>query len=187
MSGNGRSSERFASVVVIGGGQAGLSAAYHLKKRDFASALTDPAATRSFVVLDAQPAPGGAWQRRWESLRMATVNGIFDLPRFPKPAIDPDEPSRTAVPAYFAAFERHVGLPILRPVTVTAVRPADERPDGELIVETADGSWRTREPRVHLVGFGPSQSTVGANRTGREAAWALVKWLDEAEQASYRS
>jgi cation diffusion facilitator CzcD-associated flavoprotein CzcO len=136
--------ERSATVVVIGGGQAGLSAAYHLKKRGFVSAVDEPDASRSFVVLDAEPAPGGAWQHRWESLRMATVNGIFDLPRFPKPEIDPDEPSRTAVPAYFAAFERHVGLPIVRPVQVTAVRRADERPDGELIVETDDGSWRTR-------------------------------------------
>jgi len=136
--------ERFATVVVIGGGQAGLSAAYHLKKRGFVSALDVSTAPRSFVVLDAAPAPGGAWQHRWESLRMATVNGIFDLPRFPKPAIDPDEPSRTAVPAYFAAFEDHVGLPIVRPAKVTAVRRADERSDGELIVETDEGPWRTR-------------------------------------------
>lgn len=143
-SGDGPASERFATVVVIGGGQAGLSAAYHLKKRGFVSAVTDPAAPRSFVVLDADAAPGGAWQHRWESLRMATVNGIFDLPRFPKPEIDPDEPSRTAVPAYFAAFEDHVGLPIVRPVAVTAVRRADERPDGDLLVETADETWRTR-------------------------------------------
>lgn len=142
--GNGRSAERFATVVVIGGGQAGLSAAYHLKKRGFVSAVTEPDAPRSFVVLDAAPAPGGAWQHRWESLRMATVNGIFDLPRFPKPEIDPDEPSRTAVPAYFGAFEEHVGLPILRPVTVTEVRRADEDSDGELIVATGEGTWRTR-------------------------------------------
>ncbi len=136
--------ERLATVVVIGGGQAGLSAAYHLKKRGFTSAVDDPTAPRSFVVLDADAAPGGAWQHRWESLRMSTVNGIFDLPRFPKPAIDPDEPSRTAVPAYFAAFEQHVGLPILRPVRVAAVRPVDGNPDGELLVETAEGSWRTQ-------------------------------------------
>jgi hypothetical protein len=32
-----------------------------------------------------------------------------------------------------------------------------------------------KDPRVHLVGFGPSQSTVGANRAGREAVGALVR------------
>jgi cation diffusion facilitator CzcD-associated flavoprotein CzcO len=53
---------RHATVVVIGGGQSGLSAGYHLKRRGFASAQTDPTGERTFVVLDAAPAPGGAWQ-----------------------------------------------------------------------------------------------------------------------------
>ena len=89
-------------------------------------------------MLDADAAPGGAWQHRWESLRMETVNGIFDLPGMPKPPIDPAEPSRTAVPRYFARFEAAMGLPILRPITVSAVRRADSDPEGELLVE-ADG------------------------------------------------
>ena len=136
--------ERSATVVVVGGGQAGLSAAHHLQRRGFASALTEPRAARTFVVLDADPAAGGAWQHRWESLRMATVNGIFDLPSFPVPPIDPDEPSRTAVPRYFAAFERERSLPVLRPVVVTSVTRADAEPDGDLLVDTDAGRWRTR-------------------------------------------
>ena len=135
---------RNATVVVIGAGQAGLSAGYHLARRRFASALVEPAGARTFVMLDANIAPGGAWQHRWESLHMATVNGIFDLPGFPKPPIDDQEPSRTAVPRYFSAFEQHMHLPILRPVTVTTVQHADENPDGDLIVETNAGTWRTR-------------------------------------------
>lgn len=137
-------SRRFATVAVIGGGQAGLSAGYHLSQRGYASALAGSVAERSFVMLDADTAPGGAWQHRWESLRMATVNGIFDLPGFPKPPIDPDEPSRTAVPRYFAAFERRTELPVLRPVTVTAVTRADTAPDGDLLVDTSAGGWRAR-------------------------------------------
>ena len=133
-----------AAVVVIGGGQSGLSAGYHLKRRGFTSALTDPGGERTFVVLDAEPAAGGAWRHRWESLRMNTVNGIFDLPDFPQPPVDPDEPSRTAVPRYFAAFEQATDLPILRPVTVGAVRPLDDRPDGDLAVETSAGTWTAR-------------------------------------------
>ena len=34
------------TVVVIGGGQSGLSAGYHLKRRGFVSALSDPGADR---------------------------------------------------------------------------------------------------------------------------------------------
>lgn len=134
---------RHATVVVIGAGQAGLSAGYHLARRGFGSADDDPA-DPTFVILDANPAPGGAWQHRWKSLRMATVNGIFDLPGFPTPEIDPDQPSKDAIPAYFAAFERLNRLPILRPVRVTSVTRADDDPRGELIVETDRGSWRTR-------------------------------------------
>ncbi|MFD0503112.1 NAD(P)-binding domain-containing protein [Streptomyces chiangmaiensis] len=136
-----------ATVVVIGGGQSGLSAGYHLKRRGFTNALTGPGGPdggRTFVVLDAEPAAGGAWRHRWESLRMATVNGIFDLPDFPQPPVDPDEPSRTALPRYFAAFEQATDLPILRPVTVTAVRRADARPDGELVVDSSAGRWTAR-------------------------------------------
>ena len=46
-------------VVVIGGGQAGLATAYHLRR-----------AGVDHVVLDAQDEPGGAWQSTWPSLRL---------------------------------------------------------------------------------------------------------------------
>ncbi len=131
--------DRFAPVIVIGAGQAGLSAGFHLARR----AEREPALA-GFVIFDADAAPGGAWQHRWESLTMETVNGIFDLPGFPKPPIDASEPSRDAIPRYFAAFEDAMHLPILRPVTVTSVRRADDDSHGDLLVETTIGRWRTR-------------------------------------------
>jgi cation diffusion facilitator CzcD-associated flavoprotein CzcO len=136
--------ERFATVVVVGAGQAGLSAAYHLQRRGFVSALDEPGAERSYVVLDADARPGGAWQHRWESLHMATVNGIFDLPGFPKPPIGDDEPSRLAVPRYFHDYEEHFGFPIVRPVRVASVRRVDDRPTGDLALDTSDGPWLAR-------------------------------------------
>ena len=33
------------------------------------------------------------------------------------------------------------------------------------------------EPRLFLIGYGPSQSTVGANRAGRDAVRAIVAEL----------
>lgn len=33
------------------------------------------------------------------------------------------------------------------------------------------------DPRIALVGYGPSASTVGANRAGRAAASRLIDWL----------
>lgn len=129
------------TVVVVGAGQAGLSAAYHLQRRGFGA---PGSGERTFVVLDANAAPGGAWQHRWASLRMATVNGIFDLPGFPKPPIDPGERSSDAVPRYFAAYEQRFAFAVLRPVRVLAVERADGDQDGDLLVRTDRGVWRTR-------------------------------------------
>jgi len=135
---------RRAGVVVIGAGQAGLSAGYHLSRRGFSSALARGAAEQSFVMLDAGERPGGAWLHRWESLTMATVNGIFDLPGFRQSPPDPGTPARIAVPEYFAAFEERMQLPILRPVRVFSVSPADGDPDGELLIESDAGTWAAR-------------------------------------------
>src|SRR4028118_2051787 len=101
-----------ADVVVIGAGQAGLSSAYHLKKRGL-----EPG--RGFVVLDGSPQAGGAWKFRWPSLKLSTVNRIHDLPGMPfSEAVDTDAAEVEAsvvVPRYFAAYEEAFGLPAYRP------------------------------------------------------------------------
>jgi hypothetical protein len=35
-----------------------------------------------------------------------------------------------------------------------------------------------KDPRIHLVGYGPSASTIGANRAGGAAARELMAFLD---------
>lgn len=113
-------------VVVIGAGQAGLSAAYHLQRRGFVPAGRAAAGERTFVVLDAEDGPGGAWRHRWRSLTMATVNGIFELPGMEVPEVDPGAPSRDVLPAYFAEYEEHFHLDVRRPVRVRSVRRAGD-------------------------------------------------------------
>jgi len=130
-------------VVVIGAGQAGLSAAYHLRRRGFVPAPGDGRA-RTFTVLDADAAPGGAWQHRWRSLRMGTVNGIHELPGAPVPLADPSAPSVDVLPPYFADYERRFDLRVRRPVRVRAVRRVDDDPRGPLRVETDHGTWLAR-------------------------------------------
>ncbi|MDQ3926288.1 MAG: NAD(P)/FAD-dependent oxidoreductase [Actinomycetota bacterium] len=135
-------------IVVIGAGQAGLSSAYHLKKRGLAP-------ERGFVVLDQSPQAGGAWQFRWPSLKLSTVNRIHDLPgmRFSEAvATDATEvEASVAVPQYFAAYEEAFGLPVHRPVKAAVVCDRGER----LRIETdrvnfsarglinATGTWET--------------------------------------------
>jgi hypothetical protein len=38
------------------------------------------------------------------------------------------------------------------------------------------------DPRVQLVGYGPSASTIGGNRAGRAAALAVRRYLEEREE-----
>ncbi len=114
--------------VVIGAGQAGLSASYHLARRGV-----------EHVVLDADDAPGGAWQHRWDALTMADVHGVADLPDAPRPPAEGHERANVFVPAYFAAYEREHHLPVERPVAVDRVDSDDEL----LVVRAGERTWRT--------------------------------------------
>src|SRR5699024_3483490 len=55
-----------------------------------------------------------------------------------------DEPSNAALPRYFAQFEKHFELPVVRPARVSAVERVDDDPRGRLRVRTASGSWLAR-------------------------------------------
>jgi NADH dehydrogenase FAD-containing subunit len=58
---------------------------------------------------------------------------------------------------------------------VTHLAPLRLRaPGGGIRVE---GTHVTGEPRIHLVGYGPSASTIGANRAGQSAARELRRLL----------
>lgn len=115
--------------VVIGAGQAGLSTSYHLQRRGI-----------EHVVLDADGAPGGAWQHRWDSLSMHDVHGIAALPDA-EPPREQEGRANDVVPAYFADYERSHALPVLRPVRVDAVVDAA---DGLLEAQAGERSWLTR-------------------------------------------
>ncbi|WOK07924.1 FAD-dependent oxidoreductase [Imperialibacter roseus] len=105
-------------IAVIGAGQAGLSTAYHLKRRGLE-------AGRDFVVLDEAPRPGGAWQFRWPSLTLSTVNRIHDLPGMPFEetiATNATEvKASVAVPHYYELYEKKFGLQVYRPLKVEKV------------------------------------------------------------------
>jgi cation diffusion facilitator CzcD-associated flavoprotein CzcO len=95
-------------------------------------------------VLDRSPRPGGAWQFRWPSLKLSTVNRIHDLPgmRFSE-AVGTDATkveARVAVPQYFAAYEKAFDLPVYRPIGVKVVCDRG----GRLRIETDSGHFSAR-------------------------------------------
>ena len=114
--------------IVIGAGQAGLSASYHLRRLGI-----------RHVVLDANDAPGGAWQHRWDALTMRDVHGVAELPDGPAPVLD-ERRANDAVPTMFADYERAHDLPVIRPVQVDDV--TDD--EGILVVRAGERTWRTR-------------------------------------------
>ncbi|MEU3228047.1 ArsO family NAD(P)H-dependent flavin-containing monooxygenase [Streptomyces sp. NPDC006976] len=117
-------------VVVIGGGQAGLAAGYHLRRLGV-----------DFVILDAQSTPGGAWQHTWDSLHLFSPAAYSSLPGRPMPVqAGQTYPDAGHVVGYLAEYERRYGLPVHRPVRVTGVHR-----DGEFLrVETDSGTWHGR-------------------------------------------
>ncbi|MEU1778894.1 NAD(P)-binding domain-containing protein [Streptomyces abikoensis] len=125
---------RDVEAVIVGAGQAGLSAAYHLRRAGY-----EP--ERDFVVLDRSPRAGGAWQFRWPTLTYGKVHGMHALPGMELTGADADRPSSEVIAGYFAGYERAFGLRVRRPVDVRAVREGD---GGRLRVETSEGVWSTR-------------------------------------------
>lgn len=109
------------NVVVVGAGQAGLSASHFLRKGGLRAGA-------DFEVLDANPTPGGAWSHRWDALTLGDAHGIHDLPGFPLGTPDPTEPAREVVKRYYGAYERHEALRVQRPWRVTGVQDSGRGP-----------------------------------------------------------
>ncbi|WP_331737464.1 ArsO family NAD(P)H-dependent flavin-containing monooxygenase (plasmid) [Streptomyces sp. NBC_00984] len=116
-----------ADVVVVGGGQAGLAAGYHLRRQGL-----------DFMILDADTAPGGAWQHMWESLHLFSPAEHSSLPGRLMPA-QPGEtyPDAGHVVDYLTDYEKRYGLPVQHGTRVGAVR----RDAGGLLVEADTGIW----------------------------------------------
>jgi len=111
-------------IAIIGAGQAGLSAGYHLQKMGLEIGS-------DFIILDGAPQAGGAWQSRWDSLTLSIVNRIHDLPgmSFEETVAnhDTEVQANRAVPRYFDLYEKKFGLQVYRPVKVEKVYLQENR------------------------------------------------------------
>jgi hypothetical protein len=52
-------------------------------------------------------------------------------------------------------------------------------PGGGITMSGRLATQVAKDPRVHLVGYGPSASTIGANRAGAATAKELMTFLGE--------
>ena len=92
--------ERF-EVVVIGGGQAGLSVGYHLSR------LGIP-----FVILDDRQRTGDSWRARWDSLRLFTPARFDGLDGMPFPASPYAFPTKDEMGDYLESYAKRFHLPV---------------------------------------------------------------------------
>jgi thioredoxin reductase len=122
--------EKF-DVIVIGGGQSGMAMGYYLRRTGL-----------SYVILDNQNKPGGAWSHTWKSLRLFSPSQWSSLPGMimttdrSRQAVGTDYyPTRDEAIEYLKAYESKYLLPVRRPVDVIDVRKVNE----EFQVETSIG------------------------------------------------
>lgn len=103
------------STVVIGAGQAGLSAAYYLSK------IND-----DFIVLDEASRPGDSWRKRWDSLRLFTPAQYDGLPGLPFPASRGSLPSKDEMADYLSDYAGKFSLNVQSDTKVSALNKTPE-------------------------------------------------------------
>lgn len=125
-------------TLIIGAGQAGLSAAYHLKKRGL-----------PFAIVDADARIGDHWRERWDSLRLYSPATYDSLPGMRFPAKAYSWPTGREMGDYLEAYASRFELPVRSGVRVERVDP---RPDG-FHIELSSG--RTILAQQVVVASGP--------------------------------
>ena len=128
-----------SDVLVVGGGQAGLSAGYYLSR-----------AHVPFVILDAERRVGDVWRRRWDTLELFTTARYSELPGLTFPGNPERFPGKDDVADYLEHYARTFELPVCTDSRAASL----ERADGGYRVTTASG---THEAEYVIVATGAYQ------------------------------
>jgi putative flavoprotein involved in K+ transport len=120
------STSQHFSVVVIGGGQAGLAMSYHLKQNGI-----------DHVILEKNRIAHTWRTQRWDAFCLVTPNWQCQLPGFPYAGEDPKGfMPRDEIVAYIDAYAKHIAAPIREGVAVVRLT---QDPGGGFALETTDG------------------------------------------------
>jgi putative flavoprotein involved in K+ transport len=124
---NGTNPERH-DAIVIGGGQAGLAAAYHLARRGI-----------DFVVLERDRRIGDQWRSRYDSLRLYSPAKYDGLPGLRLPMRGHTFPSGNEMAAYLESYAAQFGDHMRTGVSVDRLGSAA---DGGYEVIAGDATYR---------------------------------------------
>jgi putative flavoprotein involved in K+ transport len=125
-------------VIVIGGGQAGLSVGHYLRERG-----------ARFVILDASERIGDSWRKRWDSLKLFTSARFDGLPGLPFPAHIHTFPTKDQMGDYLEAYAAYFRLPVASGVKVKRVFKDQ---DG-YVVEAAGRRFTAAQVVVAMSGY----------------------------------
>jgi putative flavoprotein involved in K+ transport len=160
----GRAGDELLDAVVIGGSQAGLAIAWHLARHHL-----------RFVVLEAAPEIGHAWQSRWDSLTLFTPTQYDALPGRPFPGPPDTYPAKDPVAGYLKAYAAAFDLPVRLNARVTKLSRTAEGFE----IRTGDGVLRARQV---VVATGPFQVPFVP-----PAAQRLDRSVTQLHSAGYRN
>ncbi|HYP86885.1 MAG TPA: MSMEG_0569 family flavin-dependent oxidoreductase [Polyangiaceae bacterium] len=128
-------------VVVVGGGQAGLSMSYLLKQRGV-----------SHVVLEAKRIASAWRDERWDAFCLVTPNWQCRLPGHPYAGDDPQGfMGKDAIVDYVESYAKRFELPVREGVRVQAVKRAEGREGFE--IETSAGKLTAEQVVVATGGY----------------------------------
>ena len=141
--------EKVYDVLVIGGGQSGLTCGYYLRRLNF-----------SYLILDKQSEGGGAWNHAWDSLTLFSPAEHSSLAGWLMPKSDNLFPTKQEVIDYLQKYEVHYKLPIQRNTEVISITKVAEL----FHVKTSQGDFKAK---VILNATGTWENQLIPNVEGR--------------------
>ena len=133
----------YVETIVIGGGQAGLTAGYYLRRHGC-----------PFLILDAGERIGDSWRDRWDSLRLFTPAHFSRLPGMPFPARNWSFPTKDEMGDYLERYAEDFELPVRSGVSVHRVTRDGDRflvAAGDLLLEASNVIVATGAHRIPKV------------------------------------
>lgn len=128
------------SVIIVGGGQAGLSASYYLQRQGI-----------DHLVLEKHSLTHAWRTQRWDAFSLVTPNWQCALPGYPYQGDDPHGfMKREEIIAYLDGFIAAVNAPVREGVSVQRVSP---RPQGGFALQTSAGEFSAEQVIVASGGY----------------------------------
>ncbi|SIR31936.1 ArsO family NAD(P)H-dependent flavin-containing monooxygenase [Maribacter ulvicola] len=102
--------ENIYDCIIIGGGQAGLSVAYFLKRSKL-----------NYLILDVESNTGGSWLHTWDSLKLFSPSQYSSLSGWQMPTTKQEYPTKYEYLNYLSNYEKRYNFPIQRNTFVEEV------------------------------------------------------------------